>query len=506
MAQATAEETKQRPNTVKIEDVGPSRKKISITIPAETVAEQLGNSLDTLTLEAELPGFRRGRAPRRLIEKKFGTAVRKEAKNQLVASAYSQAIEEHKLRVIGDPVSEGLEKIELEDGKPLSFEVEVEVLPEFELPSLEGIPVRKPVIEVKDDMIDAEIDKLRLHEGTLEERQAPEPGDYLTGHGVMKVGDEVIVDIMDAVVQVPPPEKQGKGMILGIVVDDFATQLKLPKPGETATIKAVGPENHENEKIRGKDLVITFEVARVDRIVRATDEHLLQRFGFETMDQLREALKGRIAQQVEIEQQTAMRQQVARYLLDNTEVDLPERVTAAQAERNLARQRMEMIYRGVPAQQIEEKIAELRAASSAAAVRELKLFFILDRAAEKLDIKVTEGELNARIAQIALANNMRPDKLRSQLIQQNQIGQVFQQVREHKTMDAIVAKAAITEMPAEEFNKVMREEAGAAASSGGGSAPKKSRSKKAEATAAEEGGAEEKPAAEKKTRSKKKSE
>lgn len=504
MAQATTEETQQRPNVVKIEDAGPSRKKLSITIPAETVAEQLGTSLDTLMVEAELPGFRRGRAPRRLIEKKFGTAVRKEAKNQLVATAYSRALEEHKLRVIGDPVSEGLEKVELEDGKPLSFEVEVEVLPEFELPALEGVPVRKPVIEIKDEMVDAEIDKLRLHEGSLEEREAPEPGDYLTGHGVMKVGDEVVVDIHDAVVQVPPPEKEGKGMILGIVVDDFAKQLKLPKAGETATVKATGPENHENEKVRGKDLVITFEVARVDRIIKASDEHLVQRFGFETMDQLRDALKGRIAQQVEIEQQTAMRQQVARYLLDNTEMQLPERVTAAQAERTLARQRMEMVYRGVPAQEIEERIAEMRAASSAAAVRELKLFFILDRAAEKLDVKVTEGELNARIAQIAMANNMRPDKLRAQMIQQNQVGQVFQQIREHKTMDAIVGKATITEMPAEEFNKVMQEEAGASGGAAAAAPAKKSRSKKAEAAAEDEGG-EEKPAAEKKTRSKKKS-
>src|SRR5690606_24433341 len=209
---------------------------------------------------------------------------------------------------------------------------------------------------------------------------------------------------------------------------------------------------------------------------------------------------------IAVEQQTAMRQQVAKHLLDNTTMELPERTTAVQSERTLARQRMELMHRGVPGPQIEEHIAELRAVSGNAAVRDLKLFFILDKAAEALDVKVTEGEMNSRIVQMAMANNMRPDKLRSELIQRNQVGQVFQQIREHKTLDAILDKASVTEMPVEEFNKAMESEAKAA---GGADkpAPKKSSSKKSaeKAEKAEdkaEGG--EAAPAEKKTRSKKK--
>jgi trigger factor len=460
-AAAVENQTEERPNTVKIEDAGPSRKKITIEIPAETVTEQLGSSLDTLMVEAEIPGFRKGRAPKRLIEKKFGSAVRKEAKSQLVATAYQRAIEDNKLRVLGDPISEGLDKVELRDGEPLAFEVEVEVLPEFELPNLEGIAIKKPIIEVTDEMVESELDKLRLHEGRLEEREAPEPGDYLTGHGVMTTaGGEKLVDINDAVVQVPPPEKEGKGMILGIMVEDFAKQLGLPKAGETATIKTKGPENHENEAIRGADVAVTFEVARVDRIIRAADEELVQGYGFQEPQQLRDAIKERMGQRIAVEQQTAMRQQAAKHLLDSTTMELPERTTAVQSERNLSRQRFELMHRGVPADQIEEHIAELRAASGDAAVRDLKLFFILDKAAETLDVKVTEGEMNSRIVQMAMANNMRPDKLRSELIQRNQVGQVYQQIREHKTLDAILAKATVTEMPADEFNKAMEAEAG----------------------------------------------
>src|SRR5690606_33768685 len=127
MAEAATEE---RTNIVKITDAGPSRKKISIEIPAETVQERLRGSIDTLALEAALPGFRKGRAPRALVEKRFGSAVREEAKKELVASAYARAVEDSGLKVIGEPSSESLAEVRIEPGKPLAFEIEVEVMPE----------------------------------------------------------------------------------------------------------------------------------------------------------------------------------------------------------------------------------------------------------------------------------------------------------------------------------------------------------------------------------------
>lgn len=464
-----------RSNTVKVTDVGPSRKKLHIEIPAETVAEQLGTSIDTLMVEAELPGFRKGRAPKRLVERKFGSTVKREAKNALVASAYSKAVEDHKLRVIGEPSSEMLEKLELVEGKGLSFEVEVEVLPSFDLPSLDGIVVNKPLITVTDEMVKAETDRLLLNEGELKSKDKPEKGDYLTGHAMMK--DEAgttHLDIQDAVVQIPTADKHGKGMILGVMVDDFGPQLGLPKAGDSATVKTIGPENHENEAIRGKKLTISFQVKRIDEIIPAKIEDIAERFGMENAEEVKNAIRQRIEQRVQIDQQTAMRQQVAKYLMDHTNMELPERVTAHQASRNLERTRLELMYRGVDAQKIEENLANLRAAAGAQAVGELKLFFMLDKAAEALDIKVSDAEINGRIAQMAISRGERPEKLRQEIISRNQVGNVFTQIREHKTMDAILAKSKVNELPLEEYNKITSasNEAGKAA---GASKPAKAK-------------------------------
>lgn len=442
------------PNTVTITDDGPSRKKIEIEIPAETVDEKVGGALDTLAAEAELPGFRKGRAPKRLLEKKFADLINREAKSELITSAYTEAVEANELKVIGDPIADGIEDIEVVEGQPLKFTFAVEVMPEFELPELEGLEVDKPILEVSDEMVGAEIEKILINEGSLEELEQAGPGDYVTGHAVMRddQGNEHY-NIEGAVIQVPTKEKGPKGMILGLIVDDFADQIGLPKPGDSLTVKTTGPEQHEIEGVRNADLTITFRVDRADRIVPAEIGELSERFGLESEDQLKEVVRTRMEQRVQVEQMNVMHQQVAAQLLEKTEIALPERLTAQQAGRILDRKRVELMHRGVEPQEVEEHIAELRAGSNNAAVQELKLFFLLNAVAEKMDVTVNEAEVNGRIAQLAASRQIRPEALRQELIQTNRVGTVVQQIREHKAMGAVLEKAKITEMPAEEFNK-----------------------------------------------------
>jgi trigger factor len=114
---------------------------------------------------------------------------------------------------------------------------------------------------------------------------------------------------------------------------------------------------------------------------------------------------------------------------------------------------MELMYRGMDPQKIEENLAEIRSNTTLAAANELKLYFVLDKIAEKLDVKVTEGELNQRIAQIAFSRGERPERVRQEIIARNQIGMVYTQLREHKTVDQILARAKVEELSVEEFSK-----------------------------------------------------
>ncbi len=442
---------------VSVHDAGPCLKKISIEIPSSLVDGMIDESYSTVAHEASLPGFRKGRAPKRLIEKRFGGYVREQARGRLISQAYQDAVESHNLKVLAQPPASAFENVEVEAGKPLKVDLEVEVMPEFDLPALKGIKILKPDSTLPSGLVDSEIKKICVNEGTLEDRDTPEAGDYLMGKGVMTDADGTEhYNIDGAVVQIPAADSDGSGMILGVLVADFAKQIGLPKAGDTVTVKVKGPENHEVEAIRGKDLSVSYAVANVYKIIPAPLADIVAKFGLTGEDQLREMVTARLNQRSEVQQQSVMRQQIVKHLADASKFDLPTRMTSQQAARNLERRRMELTYRGVDPREIETHIAELRAASAESAVRELKQFFIINKAAEQLDVKVDEQELNAAIYRIAMEQGQRPDAVRDALIKNGQVQTLYMQVREHKTLDAILADAEIEEVSGDEFNKRMK--------------------------------------------------
>ena len=153
---------------VTVEDAGPATKKISIEIPEDRIKEKLAEQLKTLRREAAIPGFRPGHAPVKLIEKKFGSGIREEVRRNLISESYQQAIEKNKLEVLGEPEFDAAANINtLPDTGPLSFVFTIEVQPEITLPSLTGIPVKKPKIEIKDENVDQAMQNLREQQGTL---------------------------------------------------------------------------------------------------------------------------------------------------------------------------------------------------------------------------------------------------------------------------------------------------------------------------------------------------
>lgn len=440
--------------TVSVEDAGPCRKKISIEIPAARVAEKLDDSLREAMHSVSLPGFRAGKAPKKLVERRFGEHIRRDAKESLASEAYRTALEEHELKPVGDPEGgEELLEAEVSASSPLAFTIEVEVAPEFEPPSMEGVELKRPLFEVTDEMVQEQIDRLATNEGTLEPKDDSGPGDYLVGRGVMTRDSDgkEIHDIDGAVVQIP--EDGGKGMALGVMVEDFGKQIGTPGKGDTATITTTGPEQHEIEDIRGEALTINFTVEEINKVIPAPIDELVERLGLSDEETLRKGVRQRMEQQVQIQQQQALRQQVAKKLIDEVDFELPEKLTSRQAARNLERRRLDLMYQGEDEQAIEEQMAELRAASDEVAKRELKLFFVLENHANENEIGVSEAEVNGFIAQLAASRGLRPDAVREDLIKSGRVQSVARQIREHKALDDLISKASITDVSVEDFKK-----------------------------------------------------
>lgn len=453
-APGTAPEAPKLASNVTIADSGPARKKITIEIAPERIAEKLGSNLKDLQTEAVLPGFRRGRAPMRLIEKRFGKDVRSEAKAQLLGGAYQEVIEEKKLRVLGEPDIKDADKIELPTAGPLTFEVEVEVAPEFELPELEGLEINKVKISVTDAQVDAEVSRYQEMYGTFKAvEDAAELGDYLTAAVKVKTSapgseGEVVDDQPAATVFVAGESRKFKGVVAGILIEDLGHKLEGKKIGETVTLEATGPKQHENEKLRDAALTIDIQINKIERMQPVPMDELLKSFGMESEDKLREQIKTGLQQRAEVEQQSGMRQQVADILLGKVSFELPQGLSSRQAGRVMQRRAMDLMYRGASQQDIEQNLAELRASSEEEARKELKQFFIFDKVAEKYEVEVGEGEINGRIAQMAAQQGQRPEKMRQEMVRSGRLDNLFIQMREQKTIDKLIEKAKITEVDA----------------------------------------------------------
>ena len=348
--------------------------------------------------------------------------------------------------MLGEPELD-LDKVELPDEGEMTFSFEIEVAPEFELPQYEGIEVKKPILEINDDRVTEQLDQWRQRQAKFEPTDQPAAaGDVVTADVTISVADQPEQRLKDHVLRVAP------GQVEGLPIVELADALAGKTSGQTATVTLKVPKAHPNESWRGKEAKVQIALTQVRRrILPEIDEAFAQQAGFENVQQLRAQVKRSLDARLAGEVRQAMRDQVSGYLLGKTQFDLPEGAAARHAARVMQRRYVDLLYQGVPREKIEENLAQLQAAAEQQAKGDLKLMFVLGKVADELGIKVSEGEVNARIAAMANQNNRRPERMEQELQQEGTLGEVEVAIREEKTLDALLVKAKVIEVTPEEL-------------------------------------------------------
>jgi trigger factor len=441
IAVAEGEDTFSYPVT--IEDAGPATKKVSVEIPEERIKEELTKQLKELRREAALPGFRVGHAPAKLIEKRFGNEIKEQVRRALISESYQQAVEKNDLKVLGEPQFDVSATIGLPESGSLNFSFEVEVQPEIILPSLTGIPVKKPKIEIKDENVDQAMQNLREQQGALVpvEDRGVEAKDYLTADVHLRVDGHVVAHQHDAQLVARPVR------IGGIEVPDFDTQMLGAKPGETRTFNVKAPDNHPNDQIKGREVQMEVSLKDLKRMELAEiTPEFLEDLGFVSEQEIRDALREQMQERISYDIAQAQREQVSKYLLDNTTLTLPTKLSQRQVERVVQRKAIDLMMRGIPEAQIEAQMDRLRYGAEEEAATELKLFFILQKIAADQNNDVDEGELNGRIALLAAQRGERPEKVKQEMAKDGSLTSLYIQMREQKALDEILKSATVEEV------------------------------------------------------------
>ena len=399
--------------SLQVEKLEKNMAKLTITVEADEVEKAIERAYQKQKSKISIPGFRKGKVPRKMIEKMYGSGVfYEDAVNDMIPTAYENAANESELEIVSQPK---IDVVQIEAGSDFIFTAEVAVKPEVELGEYAGVEVPKSDVTVTEDEITAEIDKEREQNAriiTVEDR-AVEDGDMTT------IDFEGFVDGVAF--------EGGKGTDYPLTIgshsfiDTFEEQLIGKNIGEETEVNVTFPEEYHAEELKGKPALfkVTIKGIKKKELPELDDEFVEEVSEFSTVDEYKESIRKNIQEKKETEAKAAKEDAVIEKIIEGATMEIPEPMIDAQVNqmaqdfaRRLTSQGLSpeqyFQYTGTTAQQLQEQMKPQ-------AVKRIQSRLVLEAVAAKENFEVTEEELNKEIEDMAAAYQMEADKLKDLL-------------------------------------------------------------------------------------------
>lgn len=419
---------------------------VTVTIPREDINRYFDDAYSEMMDKAVVPGFRAGRAPRKLVELRFRKDVGDQIKNTLLMDSLTQLSEEGKFSPISEPDIDPL-AISLPDDGPMKFEFNIEVRPEFDLPQWKGLKINRPKREFTDKDIERQMKDILARHGRLVPHDGPaEAGDYVTVNLRFKDGDNVISEFKEQVLNVRAVLSFRDGKI-----DGFDKLMQGAVAGERRTGQARLTDDAPNEALRGKVIDAEFEVLEVKKLElpELTPAFLDELGDFESEADLRDAIKDMLERRLSYEQHRQAREQILKALTVAANWDLPPAMLKRQSMRELERAVLELRRSGFGDADIRARENELRQNSRATTARALKEHFVLERIAEDEKIDAEPSDYDDEIALLAQQSGESTRRVRAQLEKRGLMDTLRNQIIERKVIERIMEHATFKDVPYE---------------------------------------------------------
>lgn len=429
---------KGRAMELKVETTGPCRRKLSIEVPASRVDEEVERAYAQVARTASVPGFRVGKAPRRVIELHYGSKVREDIKEMLVEASFAEALKENRVEPAVSPRLD-IKALSLVPGQPFRFEVEVEVWPEVSASGYTGIRVTKKKVEVKDEDVEGYIGML------LDRRAEFVP---VEGRG-LREGDFTFLDLRAEAGGKAFDEKKGVWLQAGpqAYCAGFCEKLYGAKPGETREFVLTMPAEGVREELSGTEarFRVTVHEIKGKRVPELTDEFCKELGGYANAGELRLAVGKDLLSYAEDEAREDLIRQLNDYLLEHHTVPLPQTRVAMDAVSLAEKTAARLLSQGLKKEDILERKEELMAVSRKEAEKRLALFCLYGQIAQREKIAVTPAEIDARVERLAVGLKRDTAEVRASLEKDDRLEAIGDEIAREKIESFLLEKAKVKE-------------------------------------------------------------
>ena len=412
-------------------------------LTVETSAEELENALQKAYLKNRgsiaLPGFRKGKAPRKVVEKMYGAGVfYEDAANILIPEAYAKEVEGSELDLVSQPE---IDVVQIEAGKPFIFTAEVALKPEVTLGEYKGVEVPKQVIEVTEEEIQAEVDKERENNSRI----------INVDDRAVAQGDIVVLDYEGFVEGVAFEGGKGENHELtigsGSFIPGFEEALIGSKIDEDVDVNVIFPEEYQEEKLAGKPAVFKCKVheIKVKELPEADDDFAKDVSEFDTLDEYMDNIKKDLTEKKEKEAKKAKETAAIEKAVENAEMEVPDPMVAEQVKQMAEDFSRRIQSQGLTIEQYfqftgmtAEKFMEQMKPE---ALKRIQNSLVLEAVAKAEDIQASDEKLEEEIVKMAQTYKMEVDKLK-ELMGDNEINQLKQDLAIQEAV-ALISEAAV---------------------------------------------------------------
>ena len=424
--------------SLQVEKMEKNMAKLTIEVSAEDVEKAMQSAYQKAKGRISIPGFRKGKAPRKMIEQMYGKGIfLEDAVNALIPEHYSKALGECELEIVSQPK---IDLVQTEPGKALIFTAEVAVKPEVTLGEYKGVEVPKSEIEVTDEEVDAEVKKEQEKNSrtiNVEDRAA-------------QLNDIVTIDFEGSVDGVPFDGGQATEYPLTLgsntFIPGFEDQLVGAKVGNDVDVKVTFPEEYQAKELAGKEAIFKCAVKKIEakELPELDDDFAKDVSEFDTLAEYKEHVKTNLVEKKENEAKHAKEDAAVDKIIENAQMDIPEAMLETQCRQMLDDFSRRMQSQGLSMDQYfqftgmtAEKMME---DMKPQALKRIQTRLVLEKVAEVENIQPTEEEVNEEISKMAEAYKMEADKLK-ELLGERELEQMKKDMAVQKAV-TLVADAA----------------------------------------------------------------